>query len=269
MKLTVVGMSGSCAGAGSSASSYLLEHEADGRTWRIVLDLGSGSFGALQNYVDPFDIDALLLSHMHPDHSCDIAGLKVYLKYHPQKGRAVLGGGQRLVTFGPQDLVERTVSYCGFDSEAPGSDESAREVFDFQFLLNGVSFQVGPFAITPFEMNHPVSAFGFRISVPTLAGVKTFAYTGDTDLCANLDPLSAQADLFLAEAAYVKGRDDAIVDLHLTGAKAGQVAERNGVKKLILTHIPPWNDPAVTRAEAADCFAGEIHLAQAGQVYEV
>ena len=56
MRLTVVGCSGSYPGPDSPASCYLLEaDDADGRTWRVLLDLGNGALGALQRYVDPLD----------------------------------------------------------------------------------------------------------------------------------------------------------------------------------------------------------------------
>ena len=62
MKLTVVGCSGSFPGPDSPASCYLVEAPYEGRTFRILLDLGSGALGALQQYVDLETIDAVLLS---------------------------------------------------------------------------------------------------------------------------------------------------------------------------------------------------------------
>ena len=59
MKLTVIGNSGSYPGPESSASCYLLEEEHQGRTWRILLDLGSGALGSLQRYADARAIDGV------------------------------------------------------------------------------------------------------------------------------------------------------------------------------------------------------------------
>ena len=60
MRLTIVGCSGSYPGPGASASCYLLEEEHEGRTWRILLDLGNGALGQLHRYADPLDVDAVL-----------------------------------------------------------------------------------------------------------------------------------------------------------------------------------------------------------------
>ena len=73
MRLTVVGSAGSTAGPESPASCYLVEADDAGRTWRVVLDLGAGAVGPLQRYCDPARVDAVAVSHGHPDHCADPA----------------------------------------------------------------------------------------------------------------------------------------------------------------------------------------------------
>ena len=76
MRLTVIGCSGSFAGPGSPASSYLVRaDDPAGRTWHLLLDLGNGALGALQRQVDLADLDAVAISHLHPDHCADLLGL--------------------------------------------------------------------------------------------------------------------------------------------------------------------------------------------------
>src|SRR5690606_15598117 len=94
------------------------------------------------------------------------------------------------------------------------------------------------------------------------------AYTGDTDAGPGVDRLAAGADLLLAEAAFLEGRD-LHRGIHLTGRRAGEVAARGGAGRLVLTHIPPWNDPAVTVAEAREVFSGPIVLAGPGLVLTI
>ena len=79
MRLTVLGCSGSGPGPISPASGYLVE-AGDAR---LVLDLGNGTFGALQRHSDPWQLDAVLFSHLHPDHCADFTALVVYRRYHP------------------------------------------------------------------------------------------------------------------------------------------------------------------------------------------
>ena len=76
MRLTVIGCSGSFAGPLSPASSYLVRaDDATGRTWNLLLDLGNGALGALQRHLDLAALDAVAISHLHPDHCSDLLGL--------------------------------------------------------------------------------------------------------------------------------------------------------------------------------------------------
>ena len=101
MRVTVVGCSGSYPGPDSPASCYLIEAEHDGRTWRVVMDLGNGALGALHRYADPLAIDAVLLSHLHADHCLDLCGYHVLRKYHPS------GHQPRIPVHGPEGTADR------------------------------------------------------------------------------------------------------------------------------------------------------------------
>ena len=82
MKLTVVGCSGSFPSADSACSSYLIEAEG----YRLLLDLGNGALGELQKYCGLYDIDAIALSHLHPDHCVDLMALEVHMVWGPGAG---------------------------------------------------------------------------------------------------------------------------------------------------------------------------------------
>src|SRR3978361_42203 len=90
MRLTVVGNSGSYPGPGSPASCYLLEAGHEGRTWRIVLDLGNGSLGALHRYVDPLTLDAVLLTPFPAAHCLALCVYDVMRKSPPGGPQPVL-----------------------------------------------------------------------------------------------------------------------------------------------------------------------------------
>ncbi|WP_220432812.1 MBL fold metallo-hydrolase, partial [Raoultella terrigena] len=95
------------------------------------------------------------------------------------------------------------------------------------------------------------------------------AYSGDTDTCDPLVPLFTGADLALVDSAFVEGRDDAR-GIHLTGRRAAQaVVDAGGVGRLMLTHIPAWNDPQVCRDQAAEIWTGEVELARPGATYDI
>jgi ribonuclease BN (tRNA processing enzyme) len=255
MRLTVVGCSGSYPGPDSPASSYLLEADvgegADARTWRILLDLGNGALGQLHHHVDPLSIDAVLISHHHPDHYGDMCGFYVMRKYHPS------GAQPQIPVWGPSGTADRVAMSYDLPLD-PGMHE------EFDFHVYDGPFTIGPFSVLPIPVDHPVEAYGLRIA----AGGVTLGYSGDTAPCDGLDRVAADVGLLLAEASF-RHLDDNPPHVHLTGRDAGSVAARAGAARLVLTHIPPWFDREEMLAEASTVFSGRIDLARPGAVFDL
>ena len=251
MRLTVIGCSGSYPGPESAASCYLVEAEHQGRTWRILLDLGNGALGTLQRYADPLAIDAVLLSHLHADHCLDLCGYHVLRRYHPD------GPQPRIPVWGPAGTGERMARAYDLPPE-PGMTEE----FDFREL--GEPIRLGPFEITAAQVEHPVTAYALRV----VADGRSLVYSGDTAVCDPLVEIARDADLLLAEASF-RDADENPPDIHLTGGEAGRTAAQAGVRNLLLTHVPPWHDPQVALAEATTTYDGPVALASTGLVVEV
>ena len=259
MRVRVVGCSGSLPGPSSSASCYLVEaDDAQGRTWRVVLDLGSGALGPLQGWTDPRTIDAVALSHLHADHCLDLCGLYVSLRYDPAGPPPA-----RLPVHGPTGTAARLAR--AYDLE-PDPGMSAE--LDVREWTPGAPVHVGPLTITPHPVEHPVEAYALRVEGsaegdPSRRVVLT--YSGDTDACPGLQAAAEQADLLLAEAAFEEGRD-AARGIHLTGLRAGEAARDARAARLVLTHLPPWNDPDLALADARRAYDGPLELAAAGML---
>ena len=259
MRLTIVGCAGSFPGPDSAASCYLVEAtDHGGRTWRVLLDLGSGALGPLQRHLSLRDIDAVLLSHLHPDHCVDLCGLYVALRYDPA-GRP----SHRLPVYGPSDTAQRLDAMYGLDAEG-----SLSEVFEVRTWSEGEPVGIGPFTVTALRVDHPLEAYGLRVEQVTEHRTSVLAYSGDTDACAALVSLAKGADVLLSEAAFVEGRDPER-HIHLTGLRAGRIATDAGVGRLFLTHLPVWTERAVARAEAESTFAGEIVMVSSHDVLEI
>ncbi len=254
MRLTIVGCSGSYPGPDSPASCYLLEADVgDGaarRTWRILLDLGNGALGQLHNFADPLSIDAVLISHHHADHCLDLCGYYVMRKYHPD------GPQPRIPVWGPSGTGDRVARAYELPLD-PGMHE------EFDFLTFDGPVTIGPFTILPIPVEHPIEAYGLRIS----AGGTTLGYSGDTAPCEGLDRIAADVRLLLCEASF-RDSDDNPPGIHLTGVDAGSVAARSRAGRLVLTHVPPWFDRDAMAAEARTVYSGPVDLAAVGAVYE-
>jgi len=255
MRLTIVGCSGSLAGPTSPASCYLVQAEHDDRTWNLVLDLGNGALGALQRHIDLTAIDAVVLTHLHADHCLDLCGLYVAQKYSP-----TVVARARIPVYGPRGTGERMAR--AYDMTPP---DGMNHEFDFRELVDRQAVRIGPFTVTPHLVRHPAEAYGIRVE----ADGEALAYTGDTDTCDGLNVLFRNTTLVLADSAFIDGRDHG-QGIHLSGSRAARAAvDAGGVRRLMLTHIPPWNDPAVCRAQADAVWSGEVELAEPDAVYEL
>jgi ribonuclease BN (tRNA processing enzyme) len=250
MRLTVVGCAGSYPNAQSAGSAYLLEHEST----RIVLDLGSGALGALQQHVDLDDPEALaavVLSHCHVDHCADVASLYVLRHYGPSARAG------RLPLLGPLTTGERIAAIYGMASPADVSN-----AFELATFGSG-PVEIGPFRVTVAPAAHPVEAYCVRVE----AGGRSITYSGDTGPTPALAELARGTDVALFEASFV-GEDNP-ANLHLTGADAGRAAAEAGAGMLLLTHHVAWNDPADVLREARSAFDGPIEQAYAGMIVSI
>src|SRR5690554_2082839 len=75
MKVTVVGFWGAYPEENEATSSYLIEKDG----FKLLLDCGSGALSQLPKYVEPYDLDAVILTHYHNDHIADIGVLQYYM----------------------------------------------------------------------------------------------------------------------------------------------------------------------------------------------
>jgi ribonuclease BN (tRNA processing enzyme) len=262
MKLTVVGCSGSVSGPESPASCYLVQAPYAGRTFSLVLALGPGGFGALYRYLDPSQVDAFALSHLHPDHCLDLCSYYVAATYSPT------APWPRRPLYGPAGTPERLARAYEVRPSTGSPGEPAPGIENhFDFRSWQPRQQVGPFLVETAAVDHPVEAYAMRITEDVPDG-GTLVYSGDTGPCDALVELARGADLLLVEAGSLE-RPDNPPGLHLTGRQAAETAQRAGVSAAVLTHIPPWSDPDLVLAEALPHFSGALSRAVPAASWEI
>jgi ribonuclease BN (tRNA processing enzyme) len=249
--LTVLGCSGSIPGPGAAASGYLLE--AGGFT--LALEFGNGVLSRFQEERPLFSMDALVLSHLHPDHCIDVSSLYVARKYHPSPPAAALP------VYAPAEAPSRFVAaYAPNEAERSSLDFS--DVFAFHGL--GSTVRIGPFTVDSEVVAHPCEAYGFRISCDGVS----LAYTGDSGPCDALDSLASGVDVLLSEASWTHAPNRQ-TGLHMSGLEAGELAARAGAGRLLITHVPPWTSREDVLTEARSAFDGPCELVVQGGRYEV
>ena len=246
MLLTVLGSSGTYPTPGNPASGYLV---AAGTT--VMLDCGPGTFPALlERGVVP---DAIVLSHRHGDHCLDLLPLFNHLRFARTDVR-------RVPLLAPRGVVERLAAFVG-----AGADHPFFDVFAPLVIAPGESHRVGDIGLEFGAAVHPVPALCIKVT----AGDVSLVYSGDTGPGGDLAGLSSGSDLLLCEATFQGPPPSDRYPYHLHAAEAGEVALAAGVGRLLVTHVSPTLDPAVSVREAAAKFEGRVDHAVPGMEVQV
>ncbi len=247
LEVVVLG-SGTCVPSRERSSCALLVRTA-GRSF--LLDAGPGTLRRLaEAEVAIDDLTAVLVSHLHPDHTADLVPLLFATKYDPEGRRTdplLLVGGR-----GFADFYARLKGAYGEWIDPGRGRLEIREVAvegPDALRLAGVEVRTAPTVHTP-------QSVAFRLESP--AG-HSLVYSGDTDWAEPLVQLAEGADLLVCEAAFPEGRK---VQGHLTPALAGRIAARAGVRRLMLTHFYPACEAADIAAQCRRSWAGPLLLAR-------
>ena len=250
-RLVVLGGCGAWPEAGRACSGFLLEYDG----FRVVLDLGYGTLPALLSRLGSSiaeGLDAVVVTHDHPDHVVDLHGL-LRARLYGARGRGTIP------LYAPAAVLERVAGLEDVEPAALGG------VFTWRPLPAG-DYRVGPFVLESRLLPHYVPDAGVRLSAPGLV----VAYTGDTGPDPGLAELGRDADLFIVDATDQFQQGGAPPDgderpaMNLGARVAGAVAQAAGARRLMLTHFWPGNDRERARREAAAAFGGEVLLADEG-----
>ena len=247
VRLHVIGASGTFPTPGRPAAGYLIEQGAT----RVWCDAGPGTFMGLP--VDPDLVDAVVLSHQHPDHCADIFAAFHAWTYRPDPRRGV-------PLYAPEAVLERISEFL---EKGPGSE--LYETFELHPVWTGDVVRFGEMEVTFQEMDHSVPTVGMR----WMASSRSLFYTADTGPGGSWRKAAQGVDVMLSEASLQGERQDSDFLQHLTATEAGAIAREVGAQRLVLTHIPPYFDPARSVHEAEVAFDRPVVLAVPGAAFDV
>ena len=238
LKLTVLGCCGSYAGPNGACSGYLVQ----GAGATVWLDAGSGTLANLQRHVGLHDVDAVVLSHEHPDHWTDIEGYHVACTYVlPRRGIPI---------YAPAGLRDVT-------------HDDTEPTFAWHSVTDRDAVEVGGMRLTFSRTDHGPETLAVRID----AEDRSLGYSADTGPRWSLEALGSGLDLALCEATFLR-QDEGRLQ-HLSARQAGTSAREARAKQLVLTHIWPTVEAARVQAEGAEAFGAPVELAAIDKEYTV
>ena len=248
MQLTILGSAASWAGDGQACSGYLIEDE--GTT--LLLDCGNGALANAASVTDVTSLDAVVISHAHPDHFADLYALQAALRFAPE------GPIGSLPLYMPEGLWERLGSLLSEHGRA-----QLAEAFEPHTIVAGEAMLFDGITVLPRSVDHDGPTFAFLIE----AGGARLGYTADTREGRPVRDAVAGCDVLLAECTLPE--EYAGMAPHLTAAEAGSLAAGSGAGMLLLTHLWPTADHERMLRQASAVFDGEVHLAEELMTVEI
>ncbi len=238
--VTVLGSSGTYAAPGNACSGYLIR--ADGA--RILMDCGPGTLSTLGAHLDLAQLDAVLLSHAHPDHWLELPILRNALQY-------VLGT-EGLPVYGTAETLSLAESLVR---------SGLGPALEWHVITDGDELGVGPVRVRCSRTDHPPETLAFRVDHHS----GSIAYSADTGPGWEMAALGTGIDVAICEATYLDA--ERAGGVHLTAAQAGTTARKADVASLVLTHLIPGADQEEYRRAAAETYGAPVLIATPGATH--
>jgi ribonuclease BN (tRNA processing enzyme) len=243
LSLTVLGCDGSHPGPGGAGSGYLV------RSWEhptvLWLDAGPGTFANLQRFCDPAALDAVILTHEHPDHWSDVASFLVAARHDRPAGRPL------------RILAPRAVRQWVWGAHR------LSEGCTWEVVADGQEVRVGDLSLRFSQTDHPPETLAVRIE----GEGSSLGYSADAGPGWSLEALGPGLDLALCEATYTQDYEGKAG--HMSGRQAGRSAREAQVGRLVITHRWSRISPVALGREAAEAFGGPVEHAAVGRGFSL
>ncbi|NOR55708.1 MAG: MBL fold metallo-hydrolase, partial [Sulfurovum sp.] len=224
---------------------------------------------------DIADLDVILLTHLHVDHTADIPALLKSSFFTRASGKLqIYGPSKNKFMPSTQDFIDRLFEddegawqYLGdhLDGSAP-LQVKAHNVKDSRKVK--VIYKKGTISISAISVHHgPIPAIAYRVNV----GNKSVTFSGDMNGDYHtLEKLAKNTDILVAHNAVPKGSSGVAANLHMTPDIIGQIAQKASVKKLVLSHrmLRTLGREKETKREIRKMYRGKVFFANDKSKYQ-
>src|SRR3954452_17916292 len=231
---------------GSAGAAYLVRT----RSTAILLDLGQGSFPRLAAAIEPSELDAVAISHLHPDHFIDLIPLRHYLAYQLVRARAI-----RVIA--PSGLAERLDSL----HRQPGFTATSLRCE----MFSAEPIRIGDLTLEARRVTHTENSHAIRLAPERGPGL---VYSGDCGVADDLAPLIRPGDTLLVEVSFGAGPVPAGA-LHLAAPEIARLAIATRPGRVLLTHLQMALDREAPVAIVHDATGGPVQLVEPGDRIEL
>ena len=256
MRVTVLGKSPAWPDEGGACSGYLVQEA--GLT--LLVDCGAGVLARLREHLRYTEVDAVVLTHLHPDHFIDLVPYAYALLYGGE--RAADGEpAARPALHAPPGAAEAFRRMAG----AWGAEDLLDRAFDIREYDPEAGLAIEPLALRFAPVPHYIPTWA--IEVRSSAGAR-LTFGADHAPGPEIPDFARDTDLLFIEATLLEPEADEPRG-HVTAAEAGELARLARARRVVLTHFSDQLDRARVEGDASAAFGGPVSLARAGDEYEL
>ncbi|GAB3939235.1 MBL fold metallo-hydrolase [Kribbella albertanoniae] len=249
LSLQILGASCAVPNPGAATSCYLLRTA----TTTVLLECGHGAIGKLAGQADPGDLDAVVITHMHPDHCMDLVALRNYWFVHrsdrlplhlPSNGPSVLRGIAVALEL-PADYFDRVFDIRSYGPEQP--------------------LTIGQLRFESLRTRHNTVANAVRVSDPD---GRNLVFSSDTGWFAEFEDFARGTDLLLLELTDAR-TPDGPDRWHLCPRDGARIINAAQPSEVLLTHYFAASAAQILQDVSEACPGVGVELAVEGESHHV
>ena len=233
MKLTILGSGTFIPELERSCSSYLIQTGKE----KIIIDFGRGAIrNLLRLKINLYEIGNIFISHMHTDHSTELASFIQLIIDSPKRNKKLR---DNYIIYGPIGIkkdIKNMLKTFHIDKH-----KNLKRIQVKELSLNKI-IKIDKLIIKGIEVEHSeqTRCFSYRLKINN----KTICYSGDSTYCDGLKKACKDVDIAIIEAT---GPPEWKMKGHINGEELGKLAQQTRIKKLIVTHVAKTYLPQVKK----------------------
>jgi len=272
--LQVLGSGGPEMGDKRASSAYVVW--IDGKS-RILIDFGGGAslrFEELGAQIP--DLDVILLTHLHVDHTADLpALLKSAFFTRASDDLHLYGPDENKFMPSTEEFIDRLFEdgdgawqYLGDHLDASAKLQLKAHTIKDTYKVQRI-YKKGDISVDAITVHHgPIPALAYRVNV----GHKSITFSGDMNGDYHtLEILAQGTDILVAHNAVPKGATGVAAQLHMTPKTIRQIAQKAQAKKVVLSHrmLRTLGKERDTKKEIRKSYKGSVRFANDKSYYKI